>query len=179
MSEWQQTLRTVFRDKGDAIGRRYAVNSDADVLAQATRLNGDALFGRHAYFTALQHSRHGNRAYLYMFSRKPQSPRQSIGATHGAELPYVFGEFLPFWPRNDRDDELSEEIIGFWTRFARKGDPVGPKSATWPAFEADDPYEMNFGDDTRARTVSRHSLYELMLEDIERRAARAGKLRSG
>ena len=36
------------------------------------------------------HSRAGNRAYQFQFSRVPPG-REAVGAAHGSEIPYVFG----------------------------------------------------------------------------------------
>jgi len=54
-----------------------------------------------------------------------------LGAAHAMELPYLFslgGANLPFEPDQQR---LSDEMIDYWTAFARGGDPNGPGRPHW------------------------------------------------
>jgi carboxylesterase type B len=62
-----------------------------------------------------------------------------MGAFHGAEIPYVFGNLVerqvPGLGRigvDARDTELSEQVIGYWARFAATGDPNGGGAPPWP-----------------------------------------------
>jgi para-nitrobenzyl esterase len=77
--------------------------------------------------------------YRYFFQYRP-SPR---GAVHGLDVPYVFGTFsaivlngLAYQP-TATDLALSAAIQGYWTRFARGGDPGG--TPAWPSYGATDP----------------------------------------
>jgi para-nitrobenzyl esterase len=56
-----------------------------------------------------------------------------LGATHGSELPYLFGGMPEFPPPNQG---LSREMIAYWTTFARTGSPNGPGAPRWPAYRA-------------------------------------------
>ncbi|MEZ4403663.1 MAG: carboxylesterase family protein [Kofleriaceae bacterium] len=66
-----------------------------------------------------------------------------LGAVHGVDVPYVFGTFSaiivngqPYQP-SATDLALSAAIQGYWTRFARAGDPGG--APAWPRYDAADP----------------------------------------
>lgn len=54
-----------------------------------------------------------------------------MGATHGTELPYLFGPMKNFPPPNP---VLSRQMISYWTTFARAGTPNGPGTPYWPAY---------------------------------------------
>ncbi len=70
--------------------------------------------------------------YLYHFTRANPSLAWNVGATHGSEIPYVFGELgFPLTETAD-DRRLSDEMIGYWSRFAKNGDPNGTGAVTWP-----------------------------------------------
>jgi para-nitrobenzyl esterase len=87
-------------------------------------------------FAELQAQR-GNAVYLYYFTRVPPSPpdRPSRGATHVAEVPYMFNN-LPVGPLawTDADRRLAEAMSSYWVNFARSGNPNGAGLPAWPAF---------------------------------------------
>ena len=51
---------------------------------------------------------------------------------------------LPY-PVEDRDRKASEAMMGYWTAFARSGDPNGVGRMEWPTARAGDTRLMTFG----------------------------------
>ena len=47
-------------------------------------------------------------------------------------MPYVFGTLPTPTPE---DTFLEDTMQGYWTRFARTGDPNGDDALAWPAFD--------------------------------------------
>ncbi|MDQ3334110.1 MAG: carboxylesterase family protein [Myxococcota bacterium] len=78
--------------------------------------------------------------YRYFFQYRPTP----LGAVHGLDVPFVFGTFdgivtpngTPYTP-NATDLALQATIQGYWTRFARTGDPGG--TPAWPVYGVTDP----------------------------------------
>ena len=92
------------------------------------------------------HTKAGHPAWLYRFDiSSPQNPEPHGGATHAIERPYVFGTLntLPY-PVEDRDRKASEAMMGYWTAFARSGDPNGVGRPRWPTATLRDTRLMNF-----------------------------------
>lgn len=62
-------------------------------------------------------------SYVYYFKR--HLPGDEWGAFHGAELWYMFGTMERCWrPWEERDRQLCETIMNYWTYFMRTGKPT-------------------------------------------------------
>lgn len=80
--------------------------------------------------------------YSYEFSEAGlpflfQDPLMRLGSVHGAELMFLFQGSQQTWPIffwNKAQKQLSEQMIGYWGRFAATGNPNGPQLPHWPAF---------------------------------------------
>jgi para-nitrobenzyl esterase len=85
--------------------------------------------------------------YYYRFEQpeplKDSALRQRLGAPHASEMFFVFQDerYPPFeWTASDR--ELAEQMAGYWTNFAKRGDPNGPGLPPWPRFTEASPKVM-------------------------------------
>jgi para-nitrobenzyl esterase len=66
-------------------------------------------------------------------------------ASHAAEIQYIFptanpsglGLNLPQLPLAADQQKLSDRMVGYWTEFARNGDPNGHDQPLWPRFHRD------------------------------------------
>jgi len=82
-------------------------------------------------------------AYMYCFERK--LPGDDAGAFHSAELWYIFGTLNRSWrPFTEADYKLSEQMIDYWTNFAKTGNPNGKGLVEWTPFTDDFPCTMKF-----------------------------------
>ena len=84
----------------------------------------------------LWHSGAGNPAYQFQFARVAPG-REAAGASHGTEVPYVFGNLgaAANSPKyNDTDRQVSAAMQEYWTNFAKTGDPNGGRLPRWPQF---------------------------------------------
>lgn len=180
LQEWQAYLTDAFGDQADRISEFYAVDTDNEVTKAAERLAGDSFFGRHAYYMAERHAAIGQPVYLYLFERRSPAPDETLGASHAMELSPLFGSYVPFWPTDARDDELSEEMQTYWTEFAKTGNPNAAKLPLWPAFQSDSGGEINMAmemvlghERSFGRSVARAQRYEAMRAQLAKREAKA------
>jgi para-nitrobenzyl esterase len=72
--------------------------------------------------------------YAYEFADK-HSPiaTPGLGAAHAMELPYLFRLGGYDFPMSDAQQRLSDQMIDYWTAFARTGNPNGPDRPHWSA----------------------------------------------
>jgi para-nitrobenzyl esterase len=77
--------------------------------------------------------------YFYTFARAIPG-LEALGATHGVELPYVFGTLAN---PGAADVGLSDAMQAYWARFAKTGDPNGEGATDWPPFVEATDQRMN------------------------------------
>jgi para-nitrobenzyl esterase len=64
-------------------------------------------------------------------------PDLAGGATHGAEMPYLF-DLVPGQPELDpAQRDLADSVVRAWARFATTGDPNGEGAPRWPRWSGD------------------------------------------
>jgi para-nitrobenzyl esterase len=134
--------------KSDTDARKAAVSIDTDMRFR---------YGMWAWAThALKSGK--RRVFFYRFTGQPAyqpgHPYYGLGSTHGAELPYVFGDLdsrAAKWASEDR--ELASAIQQYWTNFAKSGDPNGSGLSRWPMFDREQALVMELGPHLRAAAL--------------------------
>lgn len=118
----------------------YPHATDDQARRARVEAESDLRFGWDAWTWARLQARTGRGpVYAYRFERRPPVPADSIyagwGAGHFVELWYVFGHLdRQPWAWTPADRRLAGLMSGYWTRFARTGDPNGPGLPPWPRF---------------------------------------------
>ncbi|MBZ0118316.1 MAG: carboxylesterase family protein, partial [Sandaracinaceae bacterium] len=74
----------------------------------------------------------GRTVYLYRFDQEPARLALPIGAYHGADLIFLFGNRSTLLGSPTNAPELGPAMRGYWARFAATGDPAG--TPAWPAW---------------------------------------------
>ncbi|CAM9425398.1 unnamed protein product [Ectocarpus fasciculatus] len=99
----------------------------------------DRVFGQKVHWLASHHHRLLRRpTFVYVFAAAPPREGQTVGAFHGAEVPYAFGS-RPWFIGGPEDKRLASAMPDYWTAFARAGDPNGTlrPQVFWPSFDSE------------------------------------------
>jgi para-nitrobenzyl esterase len=101
--------------------------------------------------------------YYYSFDWNDFTAGSVMGAFHGLEIPFVFGnnrlesDSLRLVFRSDKIADqtrpLSEDMMSYWSNFARAGDPNGPGLLPWPAYNPTDRERIHFNATTTVAPV--------------------------
>jgi len=90
-----------------------------------------------------------SEAFLYQFTHVPPTQAGTLlGCCHSAEIQYVFGNLPSSEGYVQEDTEISNVMMGYWTRFAKTGDPNGEGSTFWPSFSSED-QNLEIGDQVK------------------------------
>ena len=108
--------------------------------AVATDSGGMALIGGCSQIRLTQTLSLQQPVYSFRFDMRDgpglvSAPNFGTGATHGAELPYLFPSLGGVAPKfNDEQKALATQMKKQWGAFVRTGSPNGDYLPTWPSF---------------------------------------------
>jgi len=149
-------------ESADAVKTRYPDAADRPETL-AARLYTDRVFSEPARLIARLHAAAGPATFRYRFAYVPEMQRASTEAGHGRELQFIFGtQGVPgAVPLTRADRELGNLLRGYWTNFARTGDPNGQGLPHWDASAPGDRLlvitneRVSSGDDPVSETLDR------------------------
>jgi len=146
----------------------YAVNQPDPLYGdRATQWVVDTMYRCPVVAQLVWHASAGNTSYEYQFDRAAPG-REVLGATHGAEVSYVFGTLDPARYK-DADRDLSAAIEQYWTNFAKTGNPNGGNLPQWPKFDATSRGYLEFTDEGPApREGLRRPFCDLYVDNVKR-----------
>ena len=148
IADYKAWVKANFRDRSKDIFASFPVNDEEEMITTANRFLTALWFTEPARFVAQSVAARGGKAYLYHFTRVPKyALTAELGAFHGQEVEFVFGD-LGSMLATDEDKALSAAMMGYWTDFARSGDPNREDLIRWPVYDKKADRHMEFGDTT-------------------------------
>lgn len=129
----------------------YPAGSDEEAAASYARAFNDEVAWVMRRMAKAQSDR-GLGAWAYYFTRVPPG-QEERGASHVAELAYVFNQHERESGWTDVDRRLGDVMSGYWVNFARSTNPNGRDLPAWPrltGYEAGNVLELgeNVGPDS-------------------------------
>lgn len=130
----REMLDTAYPGQGEFLQSIYGL--DKDFTTGGTQMMGDDIFGVNIRFAAEANEALSSPSYAYFFSRVPPSEKQTLGAYHAAEIPFVFKSAEAALGNSDEDEALADYMATYWTNFAKTGDPNTPLAipTVWPNY---------------------------------------------
>ena len=166
--DYQAMARTMYGADADQFLKLYPVASDADVQPTAHRAAMENGMMKNSRSCAEVEAKYGTApVYIDTFMRKhPYAPGAviadqnilTVGAYHTADVPYWLDTLDTYnWQRPTRvwteyDRELTDRMAGAMIAFAETGSPTTPQ-LKWPAWSAEAPQYMVFGDTAAVQTM--------------------------
>lgn len=171
---YTRAIRARYGDLADAYLRLYPARDFEQTLLAATR---DTVFGWTAERLVRKQAEIGQPSFLYYFDHGyPSEDAANLRAMHASEVPFVFGTIEstpPHWPAIPRTADqrrLSNEMVDYWTSFARNAKPTTALGPDWTSF-APDHTAMIFDESAHLKTDFMPGMYALHEQIVCRRRA--------
>jgi para-nitrobenzyl esterase len=141
--KWKEFAATTFGDNASEFLTFFPGDSDEQAVRSAIDYFSDTFIAFSTWKWVEAQVKTGD-APVYRYHLELAAPPSKFHpgsfAFHSDDIEYVFGtlDTRPGAVWRPEDRTLSEEMMGYWTNFARTGDPNGPGLAEWPRFDKDD-----------------------------------------
>ncbi|WP_233510975.1 carboxylesterase/lipase family protein [Actinomadura craniellae] len=128
-------VRQFFGDRADAILARYPLSDYPSPAEALGAILTHAQFSCLSYRTTESMAKH-TRAYGYEFADPNAMAYLNlpisfpVGAAHGSEIRYIFGNVSGTPEQN----ALADRMLGYWTNFAKTGVPYAAGAPRWDRF---------------------------------------------
>jgi para-nitrobenzyl esterase len=124
----------------DAVLLKSDLESETDPERRLDLLITANAFVCPSLLLAAKFSQQKQQVWVYHFLRqRPGELAASMGAYHGAELPYVFDTHDAWLPTDEIDRSLTDRMQSYWVAFAKTGNPNSQGRPYWPAYREHGP----------------------------------------
>lgn len=169
-AQWKEMAAGLFKERSEEFLKFYPGDSDAQALRSAIDYGSDNFIALGTWKWLEAQKKNGQApVYRYHFelAATPSKFHPGTFAFHSDDIEYVFGtlDTRPGWAVRPEDRKLSDEIMSYWTNFARTGDPNGSGLPNWPKLDADDAL-IHLNDPITSGPDTLRGRYDFLLQGI-------------
>jgi para-nitrobenzyl esterase len=164
-----------FPNDRELADKLYGATTDREARLAAIALASNNFIGYNTWKWIELHSATGKvPVYRYLFDQvvptaTGEPPADDPGAAHATDIEYVFNTLnTRKYAWRDSDRRVAEQMMSYWTNFAKTGNPNGPGLPNWPAYSATSRQVLRINATTRAEAEQRRDRFDLH-DTVEKR----------
>jgi para-nitrobenzyl esterase len=172
VDKWKAAAAQRFPEKVDEFLKLYPGGTDEEVMKSATDFGGDAFIAYGTWKWIEVDRKTGDKdVYRYKLdlAAPPSKFHPGSYAFHSDDIEYVFGtlDTRPGATWRPEDRKLSDQMMSYWTNFAKKGDPngvdgTGAPLPEWPKYGTGDPV-LHLDNPITSRPDENRGRYEFLM----------------
>ena len=171
--KWKAMAAEVYGDRAAEFLSYFPADTDEQAVRSAIDYGSDEFIALSTWRWIDAQVKTGDApVYRYHFelAAPPSKFHPGSYAFHSDDIEYVFGtlDTRPgaIWRPEDR--QLSDEMMDYWTNFAKTGDPNGSGLPEWPRFDKDGMI-LHLDSEITAGPDTTHARYEFLLKWMPKR----------
>jgi para-nitrobenzyl esterase len=170
VAQWNAMATGLFKDRASDFLKLYPAGDDAQAVRSAIDYGSDNFIALGTWKWLEAHKKTGQApVYRYHFelAATPSKYHPGTFAFHSDDIEYVFGtvDTRPGWDVRPEDRKLSDQMMSYWTNFARTGDPNGSGLPNWPKLDDVDSL-IHLNDPITSGPDPLRPRYEFLLQGI-------------
>ena len=168
LEKWHALAEQRFGANAQEFLELYPGATEDELSRSAADFGGDS-FIAYGTWKWMEFHRRTGRSPIYRYrldlAAPPSKYHKDAAAFHSDDIEYVFGtlDTRPGAVWRDSDRKLSDQIMSYWTNFAKTGNPNGAGLPSWPIYSASDPV-LHLDDPISARPDEHRNRYEFLLK---------------
>ena len=132
LKNYEQKIRAYFKSYADEVLALYPAKTDEDAKNNWNQITGAVWFANSHHVWSELIASQGKPAYEYLFTKE----NGGIGTNHSGEVIYAYGNVPHSKYYTAEDHELERIMVGYWTNFAKTGNPNGEGLPLWESYNS-------------------------------------------